>query len=123
MAPQAGSDAACRAMPAAVNQISRAMFDEPKISSPSDKVDEDDAPIQYQFEQNGDVNRSVIEADMDGDDILPVRITLAESERNRQHAPLAGHGGRVLRPDRRPGGPVLSDEAAGRSDDAPFRED
>ena len=108
MAPQAGSDAACRAMPAAVNQISRAMFDEPKISSPSDKVDEDDAPIQYQFEQNGDVNRSVIEADMDRDDILPVRITLAESEReHRQHAPLAGHAGRVLRPDRRPGGPVV----------------
>jgi hypothetical protein len=68
------------------------MFDEIEVQLSKiygDKADEDDAPIQYQFEQNGDVNRSVIEADMDRDDILPVRITLAEGERNRQHAPLA----------------------------------
>lgn len=62
------------------------MFDEIEFQFSKiygDKVDEDDARIQYRIEQNGNVNRPVIEADMNRDD---------------------GHAGRVLR---QTCGPVL----------------
>ena len=62
------------------------MFDEMEFQFSKiygDKVDEDDARIQYRIEQNGNVNRPVIEADMNRDD---------------------GHAGRVFR---QTCGPVL----------------
>ena len=44
-----------------------------------DKVDEDDARIRYRVEQTGEIDRTVVEADMDRDDIFEVTIHLQGS--------------------------------------------